>query len=398
MTSPPSTQQSEAGGDNLHVVHYIAHLREEEGGVVRSVLDISRVLADHGCRVTILTADTERLQQAATQDGIQVIPIEFPSNPFASMSADSQAVVERTIASATVVHLHTLWDARNLRMAKLARQQRTPYVVSTHGMLDDYAISHKGLKKQIYLALFGRQFLHGAALLHCSASHERSQALTRAPQAEVFVAPLAFDINSYTELPGPELAESQFECLDRPETKLLFLSRVNPIKGPDVLIEAMAKLKHRDDLHAVMAGPGDEPYVAQLKALATKLGVADRFSYVGMVSGELKQSLYQACDLYVLPTRQENFGMVFAEALACELPIVTTETVDTADELRQGGVMLVPRNAEAFAEAIDSATGNLEQLARLGESGREYVLQWLNTAAVAEQYKGMYRQAAQSSN
>lgn len=394
MPISPSAE-SEQQPHEVHVVHYIAHLREEEGGVVRSVLDISRVLADHGCQVTILTADTQRHKEPSTQAGVRIVPVEFPSSPLASLPGQSQAAIEQAIASATVVHLHTLWDARNLRVARLANQLQVPYVVSTHGMLDDYAISHKGLKKQIYLALVGRRFLHRAALLHCSASDERRQALKRAPRAKVFVAPLAFDINSYTNLPGPELARSQFESLKRPETKLLFLSRLNPIKGPDVLIEAMAKLKHRDDLHAVIAGPGDDAYIQQLQARAAELGVGEKFSYVGMVSGELKQSLYQACDLYVLPTRQENFGMVFAEALACELPIVTTETVDTADELRRGGALLVPRTAEAFAAAIDSATSDLHQLAERGAAGREYVLQWLNTAAVAEQYKNMYRQAVQ---
>lgn len=394
MPLSPSAEREQQPHE-VHVVHYIAHLREEEGGVVRSVLDISRVLADHGCRVTILTADTQRQTEPTTQGGVQIIPVEFPSSPLASLPGQSQAAIEQAIASATVVHLHTLWDARNLRVARLANQLQVPYVVSTHGMLDDYAISHKGLKKQVYLALAGRRFLHRAALLHCSASDERRQALKRAPRAKVYVAPLAFDINSYTNLPGPELARSQFESLQRPETKLLFLSRLNPIKGPDVLIEAMAKLKHRDDLHVVIAGPGEEGYIQQLQARAAELGVEEKFSYVGMVSGELKQSLYQACDLYVLPTRQENFGMVFAEALACELPIVTTETVDTADELRRGGALLVPRSAEAFAKAIDSATSDLHQLAERGAAGREYVLQWLNTAAVAEQYKNMYRQAVQ---
>ena len=108
----------------------------------------------------------------------------------------------------------------------------------------------------------------------------------------------------------------------------------------------------------------------------------------------LKNSLYQACDLFVLPTMQENFGMVFAEALACELPIVTTQQVDTADELREAGATLVPRTADAFAKAIDNATSDLIHLAEQGRKGREYVLEWLAPAAVAEQYLQMYREAA----
>lgn len=388
MTSPAPEHDRQNSSVDLHVVHYIEHLREEEGGVVRSVLDISRVLADNGCQVTIFTVG---FQQHNEQQGVSVLGLESERGTAAS---DSQPPLEAAIQSATALHLHTIWDPRNLRMAKLAKSLRVPYVVSTHGMLDDYAIGHKGLKKQLYLALVGRRFLHNAALLHCSASHERRQVLTRAPQANVFVAPLAFDIDSYTNLPGPEIAREQFDCLSRPEVKLLFLSRLNPIKGPDLLIEAVAKIPQHSNLHVVMAGPGDPPYVQQLKSLAEQRGVGDRFSYVGMVSGELKQSLYQACDLYVLPTQQENFGMVFAEALACELPIITTEMVDTAVELRAGGATLVPRTVDAFAAAIESAIQDRDELARRGREGRKYVLDWLDTEKVAEQYKQMYREAA----
>ena len=177
-------------------------------------------------------------------------------------------------------------------------------------MLDDFAYNYKRLRKQIYLAAAGKRFARNAYQLHCTAEGEKRQVLSRVPGAEVRVIPLAFDITHYQQLPGPQLAESTFDCFQKSGPKLLFLARLNAIKGPDLLIEAIAKLSATLDLHVVLAGPADEIYLAELQLLADELQVADRLSFIGMVDGDLKLSLYQACDLFVLPTEQENFGMV----------------------------------------------------------------------------------------
>jgi glycosyltransferase involved in cell wall biosynthesis len=162
------------------------------------------------------------------------------------------------------------------------------------------------------------------------------------------------------------------------------------------MTEAVGRLPADMDFHVVMAGPGEEVYVDYLHRMARERGVLDRLSFVGMVSGELKRSLYQACDLFVSPTEQENFGMVYPEALACGLPIVTTETVDTAVELKNAGAKLVPRTVDAFAEAISESLADLDKLRALGKRGREYVVDWLDTKKVAEQYMMMYRNAAET--
>ena len=392
MRSPSADSQP------LHVVHYIQHLCEKRGGgVVRAILDLSQALARYGCRVTVITTDAAntRLNEVGVY-GPHVEETSLPLPVVGRMAPETSKRIDSILESADVAHLHTLWDPRNLTIADAARRARIPYVASIHGMLDDHALRFKRVKKQIYLRLFGRRFLRNAYRLHCSAEGEKRQVASKIASPPIEVIPLLFDVSQYAELPGPEVARSAFPCLRRAEPKILFLSRLHPIKGPDLLIEAAGRLKTSRDFQLIMAGPGDESYVNRLRELARKHNLEDRTSFVGMVSGELKTSLYQASDLFVLPTMQENFGLVFPEALACRLPVVTTNQIDTASELAQGGVKLVARNPKAFAAAIGDALSNLDELKKLGEFGRAFVLDWLETEKTARRYIELYRGAARN--
>src|SRR5690606_28380533 len=128
-------------------------------------------------------------------------------------------------------------------------------------------------------------------------------------------------------------------------------------------------------------------YVADTQQRIEERGLTERTTLLGMVGGERKLSLYQACDLFVLPSQQENFGLVFAESLACGTPIVTTNQVDAAAELAAAGGIIVPRTVAALREAITLALADGEALAQRGAEGRQRVFEWLNPKRVVEQYQ-----------
>ena len=119
--------------------------------------------------------------------------------------------------------------------------------------------------------------------------------------------------------------------------------------------------------------------------------VADRFTWAGHVGGDLKNSLYAACDLFALPTSQENFGFVFFESLASGTPVVTTDLVDTCHEIeRSGGGVIIPQNAERFADEIASfASGERDGVA-MGAAGRNWTLENLDTSRVAAEFEAVY--------
>ena len=112
-----------------------------------------------------------------------------------------------------------------------------------------------------------------------------------------------------------------------------------------------------------------------------------------MVVGELKLSLYALADIFALPTQQENFGLVYPEAMLCETAVIGTKGTDIWQELEEGGAVIAERTPEAFAHEIETLMQDKETLAKKGAQGRAYILQWLNTDTVAENYEAMYEQA-----
>lgn len=290
-----------------------------------------------------------------------------------------------------MVHLHTPWDPFNLIVAAAARKASKPYVVSIHGMLDDWSVEQRLFKKRLYLATVGRKMLERAGALHFTAEGEREQAMRWVPRAKAAVLPLVLDLSPYTNLPGPALALERFPT-PTDEPRLLFLSRVNYKKGIELLIESVALLAKRGrPTHAIVAGPPDNPgYLKQLQSVADRFGVADHIHFVGMVRDEAKISLYESADLFVLPTSQENFGIVFAEALACRLPVITTRGVDIWPELERMGGSIVDRTAEAFADAIQARLDDPQGTADRGKQGREDTLLWLDPTSLAKKYIALY--------
>lgn len=382
---------SRANPARLRCVHYLRGIRLEEGGVVRAVLDICSGLAALGHAVTLVTSDStdvpaEWKSEAPGSPRAMTVPVP-------PMRGAVSGELESTIANADVLHLHTPWEPANLSLARTAEKHHVPYIVSIHGMLDAWSVRQKWLKKRIFLALAGNRFLRGAARIHCTAQAELEQASRFLRPGSGAVVPLPIDLSAYARLPGPELAKAQFPRLTGESPRLLFLSRLHPKKRPELLIEAAARLvASGQPLQVVLAGPGDPAYVSALQQLVRDRGLQDHVLFAGMVRGELKVSLYQSADAFVLPTSQENFGYVLIEALAAGTPVITTRGVDIWEELQRIGAIIVEPEAGALAQAIQSLVRDLPEARKTGQRGREWVFREVSRDTVMARYDAMYRE------
>jgi glycosyltransferase involved in cell wall biosynthesis len=386
----------------LRCVYYLPRVRLEAGGVTRAALDLCRILASLGHSVTLATSDAADVpaewrdaDAAVTTDWPHVPRIALvppPRGPLLRLPRSARAVLARILGDADVLHLHEPWTASNLQWAAAARHARVPYVLSVHGMLDDWSMAQKCLKKRLYLALAANRLLAGAARVHCTARAELDQARRWLPRDNGVVLPLVVDLSDYVTPPGPDLARDRFPAARaRAGPTLLFLSRVHPKKGVDLLIRAAAELRRRGRPCTVLvAGPGEPGYVRSLEQLARDEGVCESVHFLGMSNGAEKVSLYQAADALVLPTSQENFGLVLVEALACGTPVVTTRGVDIWQELQEAGAQIAEeRTPAAIATAVESILGRPDAKA-IGERGRRWVFDKLDPARVAAQYASLY--------
>jgi glycosyltransferase involved in cell wall biosynthesis len=397
----------------MRILHYFDRVRLEEGGTIRAALDMSTAMARLGHGVTMLTYDdTDAPTEWKTSDAgasPRVVLIEPPARPGRFFSRAQLARIAGHVAGADVVHLHGMWVPSNPQVAALCRRNPAgggvpvPYVVSIHGMLDDWGMRQRGLKKKIYLALQGNAMLRHAAALHTTAEGEREQSSTWMPGGRWVVVPYIVDLSPFRALPGPGEARAKFGIADSAaggEPSVLFLSRLHYKKCPDILIRASALLRDRGVKHRLLlAGTGDTEYVESLKRLAAELNLADRCVFLGMVTGPLKLSVYEASDVFALPTSQENFGLVFAESLACRTPVVGTKGTDIWRELESsGGAVIADRTPEAFADALAGVLADPGRRRAMGESGRRWVFEALDEARIGAEFEKMYAGAAAAAN
>ena len=359
--------------------------------MTRAVLDLTDALAGIGEEVTLLTFDDADVPGAWAGGPAHphVLKTEVPAGFGGQFSRAQLRTLRPTLAEAEVVHLHAPWTLSNRQLAAACRGVGTPYVLSIHGMLDDWSMAQRTLKKRLYLALGGRAMLERAAAVHCTAAFEQEQAKKWYPRGHGVTIPLVFDVTPFAGAIDPQRAPGPPRG-DRP--RLLFLSRLHEKKGLDRFLRAAAIVRDSGTpVDLIIAGDGEERYVRSMRELATELGLADQAHFVGLVTGEAKAAVYASADLFVLPTSQENFGFVCPEALACGTAVVTTKGVDIWPELLEsGGAGIADNTPESIARVVSDLLAERARLSEMGERGRAWVLDRFSGDRVAREYRALY--------
>lgn len=310
----------------LHVCNGLDPRRD--GGMVPSILGMTGALARRSGGVRIVTPTPSTVEAARIPDGVT---LDGPDSDL-----------EAAVRAASVVHIHGLWQGHGRRAAREATRARVPYLIASHGMADPWALRQKRWKKLAYAALVENRNLRGAACLHALTGPEVGHLRRMAPFAPVALVPNGVDLAAFTRLPDRSDFEEEFPEL-RGRFVLLFFSRVHKKKGLDLLAPALARVKKEfPQAHLLVAGI-DDGALAPFLQQAESLGIRDRITYVGHVSGERARQAWGAADAFVLPSHSEGFSMSVLEALACRLPaLVTTACYFPELEREDAGIVVEP--------------------------------------------------------
>ena len=257
-----------------------------------------------------------------------------------------------------VVIIHGIWQYHSFAAWRAFNKTQIPYFVYPHGMLDPwfkrtYPLKH--LKKCAYWPWADYRVLRDAVSVLFTTEQERVLAREsfRLYQAnECVIGYGTSSPPSSIDFPR-DLFFSRFpELLGK--RILLFLGRIHPKKGVDLLIQAFSEVACSDiRLHLVIVGPDQIGWQRSLQQLADTLRVADRITWTGMLSGDLKWAAYRSAELFCLPSHQENFGISVAESLACGLPVAIADSVNISTEVARAGAGLVHQaNQRSTTEAL----------------------------------------------
>ena len=237
-----------------------------------------------------------------------------------------------------VMHIHGLWTPWLSRVQHWAQAQGIKVVLSPHGMLAPWAMAHKRWKKMLPWMLYQKRNIRKADVIHVTSAQE-----------ERWVRDLGFT-NKIIEVPLGTDLPSKTATHDFPVKYVVFVGRIYPVKGLDLLIKAWAQLKTRPEAqgwHAVLVGPNQAGHMEELEALAASLGVTTRrgdvagiedadVTFTGPLYGEAKNEVVRKARLAILPSYTENFGGVVIDALALGVPVLASSKTPW-DRLAEAG-------------------------------------------------------------
>jgi glycosyltransferase involved in cell wall biosynthesis len=327
----------------LHVVHT---LNPDRGGPSESLRMFSRAHLRAGNEVEIATLDapTDGPEGDAWQSSLPC-PVHpcgpGKSNYGYSPRLDDWLEANRDRFDGVIVN--GVWQYHGVA-ARRAFAGRKPYVVFAHGMLDPYFKNRfplKHLKKLVYWTFQEHRTLNHAQAVCFTSEEEKRIAAEGFPFQHFRRVVIPYGTMGPSGEPAQlrQAFQSQFpEVAGRPY--LLFLSRIHPKKGCDLLLEAFAAAG-APEMQLVMAGPDETGWGTELRRLAERLGIASRVTWTGMLRGDAKWGALSGAEAFVLPSHQENFGIAVADALACGLIPLISDKVNIALDIAADGAGLV---------------------------------------------------------
>lgn len=352
----------------MHFLHLIRSLDPGSGGPAEGLRQLCLSTRRLGHATTVVTLDGPQAPWLAAFPGqVEAVGPGWGTYGYAPRLLPW---LRARAGGFDAVVVHGLWQFHGLAAGWTLAERDLPLFVFPHGMLDpwfarQYPLKH--LKKRAYWQLAEHRLLRTSrAVLFTTAEEARLAQQTFGAldaRAEVLGFGLDLDEEAHAAATSGLLAEA-WPAL-RGRRLVLFLGRLHPKKGCDLLLEGFARCAWLDpSLHLVMAGPDDAGWRAELERQAATLGLQDRVTWTGPLYGAMKWSAFAAADVFALPSHQENFGVSVAEALAMGVPVLVSREVNIWPGIVEDGA--------GFAEA-DSAEGVALMLARwiaLGETER----------------------------
>lgn len=343
----------------MRVLHLVSSLDPRAGGPPKALVGLANAQVQQGLDVMVLCTtrpgDEPDYVDLLKARGTEVTLVGPTRTPL-ELHPDLKKAIERSVKKADIVHIHGIWEQLQHLGALCARKQGVPYIIRPCGMLDPWSLRQSRWRKRAYLALRLRRDLNSAAAIHYTTPRERELADPLGLKPPAIVEPNGIDLSEFENLPPAGTFRSQHPQIgDRP--MLLFLGRLHHKKGPDILIEAFAQAALPDAV-LVLAGPGEDSYVAQLKALVAKHNLEDRVIFTGMLHGRDRIAAYADADLFCLPSHQENFGIAVVEALAAGTPVLISDQVNIHEDITKKGV------GKAVSLQKNSISAGLVQLYR----------------------------------
>ncbi len=357
-------------------VHIVASLGENAGGPSRTVPGLCRALANSAEVVPrIITGSNPAFGENVIVAGVHQDTLDAGAGVNQFFEAISRCQAD----APWLIHDHGQWLAANRASAKAARHFHVPRIVTPRGMLSPWAMRYKRWKKMLAWYAYARRDVHSADVLHATSQLEAQELRTLGLSQPIAIVPNGvddIDLSLPLELP-PGIPDRRL---------VVFMSRIHPKKGVPELIRVWNRMK-LPDWALVLAGPDETGMLPSLLRSSS-----ENIFYTGSLAGNRKNSLLRQASLFVLPSYSENFGVVVAEALMAETPVITTNATPWQILNSEGAGWCGDVGEHALERMLTEAVSlSPKSLQDMGQRGRLFVREKYSWESIGVDMARVYR-------
>lgn len=356
------------------------------GGEAERSFQMSKFLLMAGVTCRVLTINTGLSGQrinALGEAGVIALPCWVRRFYIPKVSL---LHIQRLVDASDVVHLVGHWTILNALVYRAIRKTKKPYVVCPAGALSIFGRSK--ILKKIYNLMIGNKIIRNAATCIAVTSGEKNYFISSGVAAErILVIPNGIAAADFI---SNDVGGFRKKYALGPKPFVLFVGRLNLIKGPDLLLQAFCNLKNRiGNVDLVFVGP-DGGMQEQLKTLAQEAGVGNRVHFIGYLGGAEKSDAYHAAELLVIPSRHEAMSIVALEAGICGTPVLLTDQCGFDQLAKIGGGWVVPASVAGLEKGLIEVLSHPDLLGPAALSIKQYVAEYFAWDIIVQSYKNLY--------
>lgn len=283
--------------------------------------------------------------------------------------------VHKDIHEADVVHIQSIFNSPTPLALMHASRKKKPILLSPRGVLS-YWIMHQGIPfKKPWLNIFIKPFARNI-IWHATSEQEKEEILTYFPDAKIHIIPNGIDLSEFGQTKSTSNSEyfKKYFKENMLSPVIVSMGRIHKKKGFDILIRAFNSILPKFPNARLLIAGEDEGEKKSLQKLIYDLNLQDKVAFVGMIKGKDKIDFLTNSDLFVLPSHNENFGNVYAEALAAGTPIIASKSTPWQEVESKNCGKWVENSVDATANAMSELLN--EDLQELGNNGIDHIQQY----------------------
>ena len=382
--------------DTLKVLHVMFSTVPEYGGPAVSVPGLTQALTKAGIHCEIFTTNWNGVGDDAMLPSIVPIhrfEVGFAARFWPAYSKGLGEMLWKKIENGAfdLVHVHELWLYPGFIAFRAALKHGIPYVLSPRGALQEVSLRQKAFKKWVYRLMIQNRILKSADAIHALTNEEMTSISKLGYKSSIFVAPNGIDPSPFECPPDTSAFLAAYPELVGKRV-ILYLGRLHPKKGLDVLARSYANLSHKFENTALLvAGPNEDGNQKRMESILKTSPALGSTVFTGLLTGKDKLAALACADLFVLPSHSEGFSMAILEALAAGLPVVISRQCNFPEVSDHDAGLVIEPNDAAVTEAISTLLSDDQLRTRMGQNGRNLVSEKYTWDAIAASMAGLYQ-------